>query len=216
MTGSFFLVVSGFVGIFVIGELAHRIWQISSETTRKMVHILAGLLAAVLPWYLSYQEVITLGITSSVLLVVSQRLNLLPSIHAVNRKTIGEIAFPLGLLLAAFFFFKESPAAFQVGVLTLALSDSAASLVGQAIGRREYSIFGTRKTYEGSLAFLVVVLVLITVFASASQPLALSTLIRIFMAGVALTIIEAVAVRGWDNLILPVAAGTLGKWLALL
>ena len=164
MIPNLLFVVGGFTGIFVLGELVHRTWQVSSEATRKTVHILAGLLAATLPWYLSYREVILLGISFSVLLVVSQWLNLLPSVHAVNRKTIGEITFPVGLLLMAILFFRENPAAFQLGALILALGDSSASLVGQSVGRREYHVFDTRKTYEGSLAFFAVSTLLIAAF----------------------------------------------------
>lgn len=216
MTTNVLFVVGGFAGIFVLGELAHRTWQVSSEATRKTVHVLAGLLAATLPWYLSYREVILLGISFSVLLVMSQWLNLLPSVHAVNRRTIGEITFPVGLLLMAILYFRENPAAFQLGALVLALGDSSASLIGQAFGRREYLIFGTRKTYEGSLTFLFVALVLIIVFAAGVQPITMATVIKALAVGVTLMVFEAVAVRGWDNLVLPVAAATLSIWLRLL
>lgn len=210
------LIAGGFAILFVTGELLYRFVGVSAEITRKLVHTVAGVLAATLPWFLTFSEVMILGVGFVVILALSQYFNLLPSIHRVGRTTLGELAFPFGLLFGALFFFRSHPTAFQFGAVVLALADSGAAVIGQGIGKHTYSVFGSKKSYEGSMAFFIIAMIT-SLFFGYYTGLAPVSLIAIpVLASAVLTIIEGVTGRGLDNLILPSAAGILGVWLQLL
>lgn len=211
------IIAAGSFGILLlISEALYRLRGVSAESTRKLLHTVAGLLVAIFPWVLTLAEVVTLGLGFVVVLAVSQYFNLLPSIHTVARATWGEIMFPLGLLLAALLFFRSHPTAFQYGALILALPDSAAAIIGQRWGKHSYSLGGAKKSGEGSMAFFIIA-VSVSLLVGFYSGLPLSDLfLRSVLVSGALTIVEAISGRGMDNFTLPSAAGALAVWLQLL
>ena len=103
-------------------------------------------------------------------------------------------------------FFSTQPYIIAAGILPMAYGDAAASLVGQKIGRHQYSIF-SKKSIEGSIAmFAVCFLVLLAslLFFSYLYPISLYNLIiaSLGCASVA-TVCEALSPSGLDNLTVP-------------
>jgi dolichol kinase len=110
--------------------------------------------------------------------------------------TLGAGAF-LSILL-----FPPLPAA--LAVYALAAGDSVSSLAGKFLGRlRPAFLFG--KSVEGSLACFIAVF-LCSWPASGSLRAALIT-------AAAATVAEALPLRNWDNIIIPLAAGS-AAWFA--
>jgi phytol kinase len=139
-------------------------------------------------------------------MVVSRRIDLFPAVHRVERTTLGEVWFPLGVALAA----AAVPhrAAFVFGVLVMGLSDAFASLAGRRYGRRGYRVPGATKTYVGSAVFLGTTVVL-GLACNGGGPL-----VGVVAAAAVLTVVEGMLGRGTDNLVLPVAGAALLRVLA--
>lgn len=111
--------------------------------------------------------------------------------------------FPLSLLLCALVYWPLNPLIFQGAALILGLSDGLAGLAGQKFGRRQYQITGL-KTFEGSAAFFVITcLILYFLQLYAQIPHTPARSIGVVAAALLLTLAEAAAGKGWDNL--PVA-----------
>jgi phytol kinase len=127
-------------------------------------------------------------------------------IDGVNRKSLGEIYFPLAVGLV-YLLSAGDPLTFCIPMLILSLADAAAALVGERYGALRYPTAGQRKSLEGSVAFFTVA------FLSAHIPLLLFTnagrpanlLISLTLA-LLLTLLEAMAPGGLDNLGIPLVA----------
>ncbi len=188
-----------FVALLAGAEASHRRWKVEPELARKSAHVSSALVAATLPWFMSFPAIAVLALLFVPFMLVSRRLDLFPAVHAVERSTLGEMWFPLGVALVALAVPEGGPYAY--GVLVMGLSDAAASIAGQRYGHRAFRIAGAWKTYAGSTAFFLTTLAL-TVVSPASLPAALGL-------SAALTLVEAALGGGTDNLVLPVAAAGL-------
>jgi len=131
------IIVTIFLLIFIFVEGLQRKFDLKFETSRKLAHISSGIIVFFFPYYLSVSEIIALSAVFAVSLIISKFFNILPSIHKVERRTFGEIFFPLGIGICAFYFLPDEPLSFQFGIMVLTFSDSLAALVGEKFGRHK-------------------------------------------------------------------------------
>ena len=191
-----------------------------AERVRKLFHLVAGAVGLALPWLFDSLRPVTLlaGAVLLGLLAIRQSKRLRDGvgsvIHGVGRRSLGDICFPLGIALL-FALSGDDRLPFAITVLTLTLADPAAALVGLHYGRHRYRIAGADKSVEGSAAFFVVA------FGCAAIPLVgagggLPSLAGAAALALTFTVVEALAPRGLDNLLIPiggvvaVAAGLTG------
>ena len=187
--------------------MAARRYQVSPESSRKLAHLSCGVFAACLPLFMSFLSVIVVAALFVPFMIVSRKIGIFPAVHSVERSTLGEIYFPLGVGLVAALFPARVPYAY--GVLVMGISDALASLAGRGWGMREYSVLRAHKTYLGSAVFFVSTLGL-TVAALAVSGLfsPASVAAAVGLAG-ALTVVEGILAGGIDNALLPVAGAAL-------
>ena len=197
--------------IFLGAELLHQKTSMSSEASRKVAHIAGGLLALLLPEiFQSHLTVAVLGIFLFGVLLITKSLGVMNSVHSVQRKTAGELYFPLSL--GAIFVLSSLTGRMDLytpSVLALALGDSMAWFVGSRYGKYHYSFFGEKKSLEGSIGITVVCGVIASValilhFASYAF---FSFITFGMLTGALLAIVEAMSPRGTDNFTVP-----LGMW----
>jgi dolichol kinase len=136
---------------------------------------------------------------------ISLYFNIFQAVHAVERPTWGEICFAAAVGLLAVF--VREPAIYTVALLHMGLADGIAALVGTAYGKmNRYKIMGHGKSIAGSLAFLAVSLTLLIAYASII-PTPLPAAVLVLLA-VSVTALENFAVRGLDNLFVPLVVAT--------
>jgi phytol kinase len=192
----------------------------SPELARKLLHVAMGVILCPLPWVFdSAGPVLALcgvyvGLLAGRRYLVALDNHVSGVLDGVGRKSLGEFLFPItvaGLFVAA----RGDRAAYLIPLLVLTFADAAAAVVGRRYGTVRYPTPGGCKSLEGSLAFAVVT------FAAVHLPLLLmgragaweSVLVAVVMALV-LTVVEAVATGGWDNLLVPAGALVMLKGLA--
>lgn len=178
------------------------------EVSRKVAHMIAGVGAALLPLFISYFEIALVAMLFVVGMYVSLKRGFFPSVHNVARRTRGEIYFPVGILLCALFFQGENNLIYMYSILTVAISDALASLVGQRFGKKHFSLLGSHKSRAGSLAFFVSCAALglgLILNLTPTAPVT-AAVVSLFAAAV-LTAVEAASSNGLDNLTVPMAAG---------
>jgi len=182
------------------------------EWPRKIFHIGMGLTALCAPWFfVTPWPVILLAAGFTVFMVAlraSQRLKKFCGhiIHGVTRKSLGDICFPLGVGLLCLLSGGDG-VLYAVPMLILSLADAAAALVGRCYGQLKYTNFGSEKSLEGSLAFLIMSSVCVFAPLFLFTEVALLRLVSISLTlSLALTLLEAASGRGLDNLVLPVAS----------
>lgn len=197
-----------YIAFFVLMELVAALIHLQIETSRKLIHITAGITVAFLPYVLSFQEIIYLSLLFVLLMTISRQKNLFSSIHSVSRYTYGEIYFPAAVCIMAAFF--PTKLLFGYGILIMSISDGLASLVGQRLGKRNYKFFNANKSYLGSFVFFLSSIAIgFMVFLVAGLPINILSISFIFIFAIILTAAEASLSFGLDNLILPPLAGML-------
>jgi phytol kinase len=191
--------------LLVVTELLWRKKIVHVETSRKIVHVGTGIIVAFLPFFISYDLIKLLSIGFLVAIVVSYKLKIFHSIHAVKRFTIGEILYPIGIGICALL--EPAVWIFTAAILHLAFADSVAALAGHKWGKRtKYYIVTHGKSLVGSFAFFASSFVIL----AASVPLVMATelpslpLLLIFCPLV-LTILENISLLGSDDITIPVA-----------
>lgn len=209
---------AAFLALFGLAELLYHRAGVQVELTRKLVHAGTGLLALLFPVLLhQHWLVLILCAIFGVLLVCTIRFRLLPSIHAIERESVGSLAYPVSVYLCYLAFDYQRPQYlyFYMPVLILALSDPLAALVGKRWPWGQFRIGQEYKTLSGSLAFFLSAFVISMAWLSQSVGklgLAQSTAYALFIAGIS-TLAEALSRKGYDNLSIPLSV--VGAMLAL-
>jgi len=207
-----FLLASAFLMLFLLSELIFRKFKPEPEYTRKAVHIGTGLLTLLFPIMLdSVAEVLVLCISFMLLLIASQRWNLLPSINDVKRKTYGSLSYPIAVILSfwAMEVFADGEGKgrliwFYLPVLTMAIADPAAALIGRSISSRKFLIGDGSKSLAGCVAFWIFARLVCT-FSFFLLELNVNPLLALPGIGVGSMTAEAVSPYGLDNLTIPIA-----------
>lgn len=200
MNIALFIIISSILLATV--EVVRRKSFISNDLSRRLVHMGAGAINVVAPFFVSHIAIIIVNIIFAVLLLAGRNTGYFSSIQTTNRKTYGDIYFPLGIIVAAAILLPDNVTAFQYGVAIMGFSDALAGLVGERWGRNPMYIFNNRKTLTGAFVFYLSSLVITFIFVP--QVLPVIFILPLILAGV-----EFVLVYGLDNLVLPVTAGLL-------
>lgn len=195
-----------FVIIFAAAEVLYRRGY-GVKTTRKVVHIGAGIVSFFLPLLVNLQIAISIGFFFAFLLFWTREKQLLNSVHKIGNENFGAILFPIGLILCAFIFWNINPLIFQGSALLVGLSDGLAGVFGQRFGKRGYNFTGY-KTLEGSLLFfLITFIILLLIIFLYQNSIGLSKIFFIALGSLALTLVEGLSGKGWDNLFVTLFGG---------
>lgn len=182
-------------------EVLKRKQILSSDSTRRIIHIGAAIIAYTFPLYLSLPQVLIICFILLGIMIFSRYISLLSHIHKVDRKTWGEIFYPLGIMIAAISFLPNDIGNFRIVILILGVSDLLANIIGTYLGSHSFNIFKCKKTIEGSVAFFVSTLIILLIFQ-------INPLIAIFISIIA-SLTEFLSPYGSDNLIVPVIVSVL-------
>jgi phytol kinase len=203
------LALGAFLVLFAVLQICARAGSARPETTRKLLHTGSGLLTLAFPFLFHEVWPVLLLTGASALLVASVKF--LPVVRArlggvtdrVERRTLGELYFPLSVALLFWLTRGDHPLLFVVPVLMLTLADATSGLVGGRYGLTRYS--GASKSLEGSVAFVIVgffcVHVPLLLWSSVGRTESLligATLALLVM------LLEGSAWRGLDNLFIPI------------
>jgi len=207
-----YLFLSGlFLALFTVAEWLYHFARLKAEYTRKLVHIGTGLLTLLFPLYFSHILWVALLCGSFlVLLLLSRRFHFLKSINAIDRVSVGSIVYPV-IVLICFYAYQlkahdnTGPAYryFYLPILTMALCDPAAALIGKHFPWKPYTIMGQTKTASGSLAFALLSIVLCCIFLP-HESVCWFIVTSILIALVS-TVTEGLSQKGYDNFTIPLS-----------
>lgn len=198
-----------------------RRWQVRGslhpELARKIVHVGMGLCCLPLPWlFQSAWPVVGLAalVITGLAAVRTQatlRASLGSVLGGVGRRSFGEIYFPVSVALL-FALAHRNVVLYAVPLLILTLGDAAAAVIGTRYGFARYATGEGEKSVEGSTAFFVMAFLatlgplrLFTTMGRTESVLIACTLALLVM------MLEATALRGRDNLLVPLGTFVLLK-----
>ncbi len=199
---------ASFLGLFGFAEVLYHFLHIKAELTRKLVHFGTGILTFLFPVFLSsHIWVLALCASFALILIVSLKFKLLPSINAVNRITWGSLCYPLSVYICfiAYEFNGNQSILFYLPILLLAICDPLAALVGKRWPWGKYSIFGNHKSLAGSLVFFITASIFSFFYIQQYAVLNLGVLIPAILIALFATVAEATSNKGFDNITIPLA-----------
>lgn len=215
---SMLLAVSGTAVILLSGEYLWQKELLKGEFARKYVHIGCATFAAFWPLFLSRNQIVFLSLTFVVVLIAVKQLNLFGSLRGIKRTTYGELWYAMGIGVCAVLFADN--AVYAIAVLHMALADGFAAVVGVGMGEKakKFKYKNSTKSIEGTMTFVAISFILNAtywiVFAGhqfdVNHPI-LAPAYSLLSACI-LGLLEIIAPKGSDNVIVPVSAGLL-LWL---
>lgn len=203
--------------VILIAEGLQKLKHLTSDATRKIVHVTTGFFVAVTPFlFQSRWPILFVCIGFAIINLVAIQLGYLDGMHATQRKSYGTVFYPLALALLLLFYWENHPLILVISMLILAFADPLAATVGQRIKNPSiYRLANDPKSLEGSAAMFLATTLLVFIMlgfsarlfpdyiaVSAWQNLWISLLIGILAA-----VCEAISSYGSDNLTVPVGVG---------
>jgi dolichol kinase len=194
---------------------AFELQEIKAELVRKSMHFLIALspgmaalnrpltVTLLMAGTLFYTFMETLRLSGVEVPLVSALTSMASRPRDRNRFVLGPVTLGIGALLALLLY--PSPAA-SIGIYALAFGDGFAGLVGKIFGRYRPA-FMLGKSIEGSLACFSAVFV--TAYAVSRS------FIVAFVSALAAALVEALPLKDYDNLVLPVSVGFVAQFLLL-
>lgn len=209
--GIYFIILVIFIGV---AELIRRTLHLSSEVTRKTVHILTGVLVATTPFIFSSKvPMAILAVLFICINGIGLKAELFPGMHDTNRVTYGTVFYPISFLVLLLLLWDHHKVVFVTSMLILAIADAAAAIVGENIARpHEFRLAAEKKSFEGSATMLITSFVItyagiaLLGFSDAFKIATGNALWIAAMVAIVATVCEAVSVQGSDNLTVPLGA----------
>jgi phytol kinase len=210
LTGAIIIAVS-ITALFVVGEVIHRVSSVKVEYTRKLTHVGAGVIVMSFPWLIHHvTTVAVLAVAFLGVLVGGKVTGLLGSVHNVERRTSGAYYYP-GAVLGAFWLSGGDPLLYCAPLAIMAVADTGAALVGQEYGETRFKVLDGERSFEGSATFFGLAFgVMLLGLTLAQRPGWPEMLLVALVVSILATAVEAVSVRGSDNLLIPYMA-----WLVM-
>jgi phytol kinase len=198
-----------FLVILGLSEWGYKRLKLNAQYTRKISHILSSLVS--LTFILTFQShwwVLLLALLCFLLLFVGKLKKAFQSIDHVSHDSMGSYLLPAGIYLSFLFYdVTGDRLLFILPCLILAISDPLAGITGILL-KEEGGFIAFRgrtlkKTYYGTIAFLVSALIIcfFTFYFfrfSFGQIVAFSLITAIFSS-----FIEMISPRGTDNVTIP-------------
>jgi phytol kinase len=198
-----------FLGIFLLlvgtAHFLYRVLKISSEHSRKFLHVSGGVLALCAPlFFTSHWLVLALCSLAFLLLLFTYLKHWLPAIHQINRKSIGSVIFPIPIYVCFLVAINQNDdLLFYLPISFLTISDTIAEWAGKKWGTHSMKFMNDQKTLAGATGFM-----LSSLFIAIGWGIILKTgfgqmVWLSIVASLIATATELISTKGLDNLTVP-------------
>ncbi|MBD2665578.1 diacylglycerol/polyprenol kinase family protein [Richelia sinica] len=195
--------------------LVSRFNQTNPELIRKIVHIGIGHIILI-AWWLDIPGIVGIiaSIVASIVTLLSYIFPILPGIDNVGRRSLGTFFYAVSIgVLVAWFWYSQQPEYAAIGIMIMSWGDGLAALIGQNFGKHKYQIFGSQKSWEGSLTVTIVSYIICSLILLASQGNIWQIWVVSSVVALLSTALEAVAFLGIDNLTVPIGSAGIAYFL---
>nr|YP_002049040.1 hypothetical protein PCC_0390 [Paulinella chromatophora]ACB42830.1 hypothetical protein PCC_0390 [Paulinella chromatophora] len=200
-----------FILIYLSTLLVRQKWPKQQEWIRKIVHV--GMGPVILIAWITNIERNTALITSifaTLAIVLNYRLSLIPAIEDLDRKSYGTIAYGITFTILLWLCWPKENSAIIAGVMVMAFGDGLAGFLGSTYPSPSWKIWGQRKSLIGTISMALISGLVLTILSSfnISSPTNGSIVALLAIS----TILEQLAISGFDNFIIPVVISFLWQF----
>lgn len=199
--------------IIGLGELLRILGGRPVEFTRKIIHIGVGMWVvgtALLfeTWYLSLIPPATFVVINA----ISYWRGTFKAMETGERGSLGTIYFPISFAAVIYYFWPQ-PVLMVAAMMPMTWGDAMAAIVGQRYGHYRYTVGGSTRSVEGSVAMLfwswITTSAALFIMPYLADKPPIHWLLALIYGGavaVVCTLVEALTPWGIDNLTVPAAA----------
>lgn len=202
-------IILSYVFIAIIIIAAKFFEKAGKEASRKFIHIMLSNW-----WFLAmhffsntlWASIVPLSFV--IINYISYKKNLISVMEREDNKEegLGTVYYALSLFLLSIFTFGiiKKPEIGLCSILIMGYGDGLAAIVGKSIKSMPYKIGKTRKTLAGSCTMLFISFFIVAIFLCSMQ--SELWMLKSILVAISVTILEAVSIKGTDNITVPIFA----------
>lgn len=189
-----------FATFYVFLEMYKRMTNVPTHITRKIAHVGSAILSIIFYFFLTKNAFISVTTIFTIVFLISFKIRSLTSVHLTEYKSIGEILYPLSLIILAIFFFHDQ-FIMITSIAIMGFSDAASGL---------YNYKYKKNTLLGSMIFFTITVTIIAqMHLIYFNYLSISILCMIILISSLISLTEYHAHHGTDNLFVPLCTAIL-------
>ncbi len=196
------IVMSVYIGIILVSS--KFVAKFGEEAGRKYVHIMLANVWFFIMYF--FDSLIWASILPAAFVVInalSYKFNIMKSIERENNDGFGTVYYAMSLLILCIAtFLIHKPAIGLLGTLIMGYGDGFAAIIGKKVKSPKYQIGNSKKSVAGSLTMFSISLIFSLIILNLLG--ANYFILKSFGIAVAATILEAISIKGLDNITVPI------------
>ena len=197
-----------YIGLVIVGAKIFE--KRGKEASRKFIHIMLGNWWFIAMYYFTNVWFAAfVPLTFVIINYLSYKKGIIKVMERDKQEGLGTVYYALSLLILVIISFGifKNPALGLIPTLVMAYGDGLAAVLGKLIKSKTYKIGDSKKSLAGSLTMFIVATLLIGGYLAFSHQMvfwksAHWPLVSVMM-GFVMTCIEAVSIKGTDNITVP-------------
>lgn len=200
-------IILSYLFIAVIIVAAKFFEKAGKEASRKFIHIMLANWWFIAMYFFKnaiWASIVPLSFV--IINYISYKKDLIDVMEREKNDGLGTVYYAISLLLLSIYTFGiiRRPEIGLCAVLIMGYGDGLAAIIGRSIESFSYKIGNSQKTLAGSCTMFFISFLIAAVFlASIASPM---WLLKAILLAISVTVIEAVSVKGTDNITVPVFA----------
>ena len=198
-------IIVSYVFIAIIIISAKFFVKDKSEASRKYIHILLCNWWFIAMYFFDHPIWASfVPFTFIIINYLSYKKNLIDVMEREQQDGLGTVYYAISLFVLVIYSFGiiHNPAVGLIGILVMGYGDGLAAVIGQTIPSRKYQIGDAKKSVAGSLTMFVISFIIISLFLVSNNVEFWQ--IKAILLSVVITILEAVSIKGTDNIVVPI------------
>jgi len=203
-----------FIGIIIVA--AKFFEKAGKEASRKFIHIMLA------NWWLIamcfFKDAFWASIAPLSFVIInyiSYKKNVISVMEREKQDGLGTVYYAIALFVISIFTFGiiKRPEIGLCAIFIMGYGDGLAAVIGKAVKSYKYKIGNTEKSAAGSATMFLISFIIIGIFLCSIN--SGFWFIKSIILSIALTVIEAISIKGTDNITVPVIACLLITLMAL-
>lgn len=194
-----------FIGIVIVS--AKFFEKAGKEASRKYIHImLANWWFIAMLFFTNWIWASIVPLSFIIINYISYKKDLISVMEREKQDGLGTIYYAISLFIVSIITFGivHKPEIGLCSILIMGYGDGLAAVIGKSIKSYEYKIMDSKKTIAGSTTMLIVTFIILTIFLYATN--SNLWLLKSAILAIIFTVVEAVSIKGTDNLSIPILA----------
>lgn len=194
-----------YIALIIVG--AKLFEKAGKEASRKFIHIMLGNWWIIAMFF--FDNVIYASFVPATFVIInyiSYKKQIISVMERENneKEGLGTVYYALSLLVLSIISFGilNKPEIGLVPCLVMAYGDGLAAIIGKAVKSKKYEIGNSQKTIAGSLTMFIVTVLAVFIYLTYMQNPAAA--FYAIIIGILITIVEAISIKGLDNLTVPI------------